>query len=109
MGRAKDLVVKVMPSKIESNFVLKAIKKNKALFRLPSGEVIHQLTLQSSPKQPSSELNGKCLYDVSGGSYSIKKWIEISSADKTKSYQLRYIYFIDKSYQKKINSINNSI
>jgi hypothetical protein len=79
-----------------SNFVLTGIKRNEALYRLPSGEVIHQLTLQSSPKQPRPELNGKCLYDVSGGTYSIKKWIELSGAKQVEGFQLRYIYFIDK-------------
>lgn len=85
-----------------SNFVLTGIKPNEALYRLPSGEVIHQLTLQSSPKQPRLELGGKCLYDVSGGTYSIKKWKELSGAELVKGYQLRYIYFIDKSYKDKL-------
>ena len=85
-----------------SNFVLTGIKPNEALYRLPSGEVIHQLTLQSNPKQPRPELGGKCLYDVSGGTYSIKKWKELSGAELVKGYQLRYIYFIDKSYRDKL-------
>lgn len=85
-----------------SNFVLTGIKPNESLYRLPSGEVIHQLTLQSNPKQPRPELNGKCLYDVSDGTYSIKKWKELSGAELVKGYQLRYIYFIDKSYKDKL-------
>lgn len=85
-----------------SNFVLTGIKKNEALYRLPSGEVIHQLTLQSSPVQPRPELNGKSLYDVSGGTYSIKKWAELSGAKPILGYQLRYIYFIDKSYRERL-------
>lgn len=85
-----------------SNFVLTAIKRNEALYELPSGEVIHQLTLQSSPKQPRPELNGKCLYDVSGGTYSLKEWIRLSGAKPLVGYQLRYIYFIDKSYRDKL-------
>ena len=85
-----------------SGFVLTMIKENEALYRLPSGEVIHQLTLQSSPKQPRPELGGKCLYDVSGGSYSLKKYIEITGAQPIKGYQLRYLYFIDKSCKDKL-------
>lgn len=85
-----------------SNFVLTDIKKNEGLYLLPSGEVIHQLTIQSSPKQPRPELGGKCLYDVSGGTYSIKKWIELTGAVPKEGYQLRYIYFIDKSYKEKL-------
>ena len=79
-----------------SNFILTGIKENEALYQLPNGEVIHQLTLQSSPKQSRPELNGKCLYDVSGGTYSLKAWQKISKAIPIKGYQLRYIYFIDK-------------
>lgn len=85
-----------------SGFVLTMIKENETLYRLPSGEVIHQLTLQSSPKQPRPELGGKCLYDVSGGSYSLKKYIEITGAQPIKGYQLRYLYFIDKSCKDKL-------
>lgn len=85
-----------------SNFVLTGIKENEALYELPSGEVIHQLTLQSSPTQPRPELGGRCLYDVSKGTYSLKNWIKISGAKPIKGYQLRYIYFIDKKYQKKL-------
>jgi len=85
-----------------SGFVLTMIKENEALYRLPSGEVIHQLTIQSSPKQPRPELGGKCLYDVSGGSYSLKKYIEITGAEPIKGYQLRYLYFIDKTCKDKL-------
>jgi hypothetical protein len=85
-----------------SNFVLTDIKKNEGLYLLPSGEVIHQLTLQSSPKQPRPELGGKCLYDVSGGTYSIKNWIALTGAAPKEGYQLRYIYFIDKTYKDKL-------
>lgn len=85
-----------------SNFVLTGIKKNEALYRLKSGEVIHQLTLQSSPTQPRPELGGKSLYDVSGGTYSLKKWIELSGARPIAGFQLRYIYFIDKAYRKRL-------
>lgn len=86
-----------------SNFVLTGIKENEALYQLPNGEVIHQLTLQSSPKQPRPELGGRCLYDVSGGTYSLKNWIKITGAVPIKGYQLRYIYFIDKSYRERLS------
>lgn len=85
-----------------SNFVLTGIKENEALYQLPNGEVIHQLTLQSSPTQARPELNGKSLYDVSGGTYSIKRWKELSGAKAIKGYQFRYIYFIDKLYRERL-------
>ena len=85
-----------------SNFVLTAIKENEALYRLPSGETIHQMTIQSSPKQPRPELGGRCLYDVSGGTYSLKEWERISGAKPIKGYQFRYIYFIDKACRSRL-------
>lgn len=85
-----------------SNFVLTGIRENDALFILPNGEVVHQMTVQSSPNQPRPELGGKCLYDVSDGKYSLKKWQEISGAKPIKGYQLRYIYFIDRSYRSRL-------
>ena len=85
-----------------SGFVLTMIKENEALYKLPSGEIIHQLTLQSNPTQARPELNGKSLYDVSGGTYSLKKYCEITGAEPIKGYQLRYIYFIDKSCKDKL-------
>ena len=86
-----------------SNFILTGIKPNEALYRLPNGEVIHQIALQSAPTQRRPELNGKCLYDISGGTYSIKKWVELTKAEKIKGYQLRYIYFINKAYRKRLS------
>lgn len=85
-----------------SNFVLTGIKENEALYKLPNGEVIHQMTLQSQPTQPRPELNGRCLYDVSGGTYSLKNWVKLSGAEPIKGYQFRYIYFIDKTYRKRL-------
>lgn len=39
-----------------SNFVLTGIKENKSLYLLPSGEKIHQMTIQTSPTAPRPEL-----------------------------------------------------
>lgn len=69
---------------------------------LPSGEVIHQLTLQSQPNKSRPELGGRSLFDVSGGSYSLKQYCEITGAKPKAGFQLRYIYFIDKSYADKL-------
>ena len=85
-----------------SNFVLTGIKENEALYRLPNGEVIHSVVLRSAPTQSRPELGGRCLYDVSGGTYSVKRWEEITGAKVLKGYQLRYIYFIDKTYRSRL-------
>lgn len=85
-----------------SNFVLTGMKRNESLYRLKSGEVIHQMTLQSSPMQPRPELGGRTFYDVSGGTYSLKEWERITGAKPIEGFQLRYIYFIDKRYRERL-------
>jgi hypothetical protein len=83
-----------------SNFVLTHIKENEGLVLLPSGGVIHKLTLESQPANPRPELGGRTYFDVTGGKFSFRKYLEASGGSLLKGYQLRYIYFIDKSKQK---------
>ena len=85
-----------------SNFVLTDIKKNSNLVLLPSGEKIHKMTLESSPTKPRKELNGKSYYDITGGKYDFKKYVDYVNGQVLVGYQLRYIYFIDKKYREKL-------
>lgn len=85
-----------------SNFVLTDIKPNKNLVLLPNGEKIHKMTLESNPNQPRKELNGKTYYQLTGGGYNFKKYVEAVNGEILTGYQLRYIYFIDKSYRAKL-------
>lgn len=85
-----------------SNFVLTDIKKNYNLVQLPSGEKIHKMTLESNPKSPRPELGGKCYYDITGGKFDFKKYVQAVSGTILTGYQLRYIYFVDKSYRKRL-------
>ena len=85
-----------------SNFVLTGIKKNEGICRLPSGEKIHKLSLNTVPNKRRAELGGKSFYDITGGVYSFKKYLEYSGAKLLDGYQLRYIYFIDKSYKERL-------
>ena len=85
-----------------SNFVLTGIKPNEGLFLLPDGSVIHKLTLESQPKQPRPELGGLTFFDVTGGKYSVRKYLEASGATILPGWQLRYIYFIDKAARERL-------
>lgn len=85
-----------------ANFVLTDIKENAGIYLLPSGEKIHQMTLQSNPNSPRPELGGKSLYDITGGVLSMKKYTEVTNATVLPGYQFRYIYFIDPAYRKKL-------
>ena len=83
-----------------SNFVLTGIKENEALCLLPDGTRIHKMNLESHPTSPRPELGGRSFFDVTDGKFSWKKYIEAAGAVLIPGYQLRYMYFIDKSKQK---------
>lgn len=85
-----------------SNFVLTAIKENYNLVRLPSGEKVHKMTLESNPTTPRRELGGRSYYDITGGKFDFKKYVNEVRGEILKGYQLRYIYFIDKAYREKL-------
>lgn len=85
-----------------SNFVLTAIKENYNLCQLPNGEKIHKMTLESNPTSSRKELGGRSYYDVTGGKFDFKKYIEVTNAEILQGFQLRYIYFVDKKARKKL-------
>ena len=85
-----------------SNFVLTQIKKNDRLLILPSGEVKHALDLATVPNKRLPELGGRTFAEITGGAYSEKKYCEITGAKPIEGYQLRYIYFIDPEYRKRL-------
>ncbi len=86
-----------------SGFVLTDIKENFNLCELPNGDKVHKMTLESNPTNPRKELNGKSYYDVTGGTFNFKKYVEVANAKILNGYQLRYIYFIDKTYRQRLS------
>lgn len=78
-----------------SGFFLTAINKSSNLVRLPSGEVIHKMTLESGPTRPRPELNGRSYYDVTGGKYDLAKYVAETNGQVIPGFQLRYIYFLN--------------
>ena len=60
------------------------------------------MALASGPTKPRKELGGASFYQIANGTYSFKKYIEYTGAVVLKGFQLRYIYFIDKRYRKKL-------
>lgn len=85
-----------------SNFVLTDIKKNFNLVELPSGEKVHKMTLESNPTTPRQELGGKSYYEITGGKFDFRKYVEYVHGQILTGFQLRYIYFIDKSCREKL-------
>lgn len=85
-----------------SNFVLTLIKPNSDLCILPNGDKVHSMTLKSNPLTPRDELGGKTFFDVTGGTFNFKKYVEAAGGQILSGYQLRYIYFIDKRCKEKL-------
>ena len=85
-----------------SNFVLTDIKENKNLVLLPNGEKIHKMTLESNPTTPREELGGVSYYELTGGKFDFKKYVDDVKGTVLTGYQLRYIYFIDKTARERL-------
>jgi hypothetical protein len=82
-----------------AGFVLTGIKTSDALAKLPSGEVIHKMTLHSQPTTPRPELGGRTFYQVTAGRYNWKAYCAAANAEILPGHQLRYIYFVDPAYR----------
>lgn len=83
-----------------SNFVLTDIKPNEALVKLPSGEVVHRIALACRKTAPRKELGGRSFADACGCSWS--EYVRQTGGEKIQGYMLRYIYFIDKRWRKRL-------
>lgn len=86
-----------------SGFVLTGIKESFNLAKLPSGEVVHKIAIEVRPTQPRPELGGRSYYDATGGKFSFKKYVEAAGAEILPGFQLRYVYFIDKAWRKRLS------
>lgn len=85
-----------------SNFVLTGIKENFNLCELPDGTKVHKMTLESNPTNKRQELGGRTYYDVTGGKFDFKKYVAAANGHILPGYQLRYVYFIDPEYRKRL-------
>lgn len=98
MGRAKEIIVKVIPSKIANEFVKlnhysgKVVQNSKLHFgcfldnKLPNGDITHSMTIKTNKKIMSKYGSAKNYLNTEH-----KGWKPIDGK------QLRYIYLIDKS------------
>lgn len=80
-----------------SGFSLTGIVENSNTCMLTDGSVIHKMTLESNPTAKRRELNGLSYYQLTGGRYDFKKYVDFVSGKVLKGYQLRYVYLIEKS------------
>lgn len=86
-----------------SNFVLTDIRENNNIALMPNGQKIHKLTLEANPTKKYKEFGNKSYFDITNGYYTFKKIVETMHGEILTGYQLRYIYFIDKSYRERLS------
>ncbi len=80
-----------------SGFLLTNIVTNKNTCKLPNGEVIHKMTLESNPTSARKELDGKSYYQLTGGKYDFAKYVIEVKGKILIGYQLRYVLIIDNN------------
>ena len=83
-------------------FVLTAIKASRNLARLPGGQVVHKMTLESNPDARRPELGGKTYFDVTGGVFRFGDYVKAAGATVLPGFQLRYIYFLQPEYRARL-------
>lgn len=84
-----------------SNFLLTGITTNHAILRLPNGDKIARLTIDSHPELPAVlKASAMCGLDVTK-KHPISSYLK-GGAEFIEGYMLRYIYFIDPAYKERL-------
>ena len=83
-----------------SNFVLTNIKENTTIMELPNGERVADLLISAHPDALPLRRCAKYL-GIEMKRYSVGDWIKLG-AKRVKGFQLRYIYFIDPKWRKRL-------
>ena len=86
-----------------AGFLLTGITENGSTIKLPSGEVIHQMTLRTSPNAPRHELGGRSFLEVCGGKPNpLAIYMQETGGEILSGYQLRYIKVLDPSWRERL-------
>lgn len=80
-----------------SGFVLTMIKRTRNSATLPSGEVVHKMTLENGggPARRRPELGGRSYFEITGGRYDFAAYCRAAGATPLGGFQLRYIRFLE--------------
>jgi len=86
-----------------AGFVLTGIKENNSMYRMPDGEVICKIVLEPgfSPRKTGVDHGVKSRYGKHNSETSTS-FLKRIGAKAIPGYQLRYIYFLDKSYRDRL-------
>lgn len=83
-----------------SNFILTGIKENTTIIELPNGERVTSFLISAHPDaQPLRRAAN--FMGVPMKRYKVSEWLKMG-ANRIKGYQLRYIFFIDAKYRKRL-------
>lgn len=83
-----------------TNFVLTGIHPNKSIIELPSGQRVCTILISAHPD--AQELKRECAYlGIPFKRYTVADWRKWGG-QYVKGFQLRYIYFLDKSYRERL-------
>lgn len=85
-----------------SNFILTGITRNSTILRLPNGDEISNMTITAHPDTPRPELGGKTAREACGGWVTLEAYCRASGAKMADGFMLRYVYFIDKKWRKRL-------
>lgn len=85
-----------------SGFLLTGMTKSKNLARMPSGEVIHKMSLESNPARKRPDLGGRSYYQITGGRYDWAGFCRSVGAEVLTGVQFRYLKFIDQSWASRL-------
>jgi protein mom len=83
-----------------SGFILTGIKPNRSIVLFPSGHRIAQITITAEWNSPQMKEECRLLH-VEHKYRPVSEYIKLG-AKYLSGYQLRYIYFIDKSYRERL-------
>lgn len=85
-----------------AGLLLTGITRSHNLARLPSGAVIHKMTLESGPARPRPEAGGRSYYQVTGGKYDFRGYIAALGGTILPGFQLRYLGFVDPTWRPRL-------
>ena len=85
-----------------SNFILTQIKPNSQTARLPSGEEIARMTIESNLATPRKELDWKTPSQLTADKRYWEAYLKYTKAKMIQGYMLRYVYFIDKKWRDRL-------
>lgn len=87
-----------------AGFLLTAITPSKKLARFPNGDVLHRMTLESSPTAPRPEAGGRSYYDITGGRYNWRHYLDATGGTIIPGFQLRYVGFVDPTWRHRLTA-----